>query len=128
MVTAENLKKEVNEIKARVKPEPKHFIMAQVFGSPDQPHGFLYGSLFHIVIGKDGKETKWYEALDAETELRTNRAYYDSIISKPTNKFMKEPTHPFNSFESFLEYSRCKCGKHGLDGKQPYHGETLCQH
>jgi hypothetical protein len=118
MVTTESIKKEVHELKAQINPEPKHFIINMGFSTNDQPHGFLNGSLFHLVIDKHGKETKWNEAIDTEAELASNRAHYDSIISNPANQFMNEPTHPFHSFDSFIEYSRCKCGKHGADNNQ----------
>jgi hypothetical protein len=123
MVTVENLKKEVQEIKTRVNPEPKHFIIDMAFSTNDEPHGFLNGSLFHLAIDKHGKETKWNEAIDTQTELASKRAYYDNVISNPKYKFMNEPTHPSHSFDRFVEYSRCKCGKHGADNKQPYLGE-----
>lgn len=123
MVTAENLKKEIGEIKTRVNPEPKHLILDFNFSSENEPHGFLNGSLFHLLIGKDGKEAQYTEAINSETELKSNRVYYDALIFKSSNKFMKQSTHPFYSFESFVEYHRCKCGKHGPDNKQPYLGE-----
>jgi hypothetical protein len=88
MVTAENLKKAVHEIKSRVNPEPQHFIIANLFGKIDASHGFLNGSLFHLVVDKHGKEIKWNEALDTESELLSKRAFYDSVISNSTNKFM----------------------------------------
>ena len=122
MVSVESLKNEVHEIKKRVTPEPKHFIIDLGFSTDSEPHGILNGSLYHIVIDKHGKETKWHEAIDTETELSSNKVYYDNLISNPHFKFMKEPTHPFHSFESFLEHSHCKCGKHGADNKQPYLG------
>jgi len=122
MVQVENLKKEVRKMKTRFTPEPKNFIINMGFSTNDQPHGFLNGSLFHLVVDKHGKETKWNEAIDTEAELASNKTFYDSVISNPTNKFMNEPTHPFHSFDSFIEYCRCKCGKHGTDNKQPYLG------
>ena len=123
MVTVENLKKEVNDIKAQVNPEPKHYIINMGFSSDNQPHGFLCGSLYHIKIGKDGKETRWHQPIDSQTELASHKAYYDELLSSPHNKFMKQPEHPFHSFESFLDYSRCKCGRHGPNNNEPYLGE-----
>ena len=35
-----------------------------------------------------------------------DKAYYEDLMSKPANKFMKAKTHPFHSWESFLEYHR----------------------
>ena len=122
MSTVNALKKEVTELKSRVNPEPKHLVIDFSLSTDNDPHGFLNGSLFHLVIDKHGQETRWHEAIDTETELASNKAYYDSVLCKPTDKFMKNPTHPFHSFESFLEYSRCKCGKHGVSGMEPYLG------
>jgi hypothetical protein len=102
-------------------------VITGLFFQTDKPHGFLCGAALHIVLGADVKEKQWYEAVNTVTELESHREYYDNIISKSSNKFMKEATHPFHSFDSFVESHRCKCGKHGLDDKQPYLGEALCQ-
>jgi hypothetical protein len=122
MVSVEALKKEVNELTRRVNPPEKHFTIDMNFSTLSEPHGFLNGSIFHIV-SKHGKEQKWHEAVSTEEELRSNRAYYDGLMSRKTNSFMKDPSHPFHSFESFIEVHRCKCGQHGASNMEPYLGE-----
>ena len=35
-----------------------------------------------------------------------DKSYYNELMSKPSNKFMRAKHHPFHSFESFLGYHR----------------------
>lgn len=123
MVSVEILRSQVVELKDRVNPDPKQVIIDFGFSGDNRPHGILYGSRMHFVITEHGKEQRWQEAIDTETELNAHKEYYDNLISKPTNKFMKSPDHPFHSFDSFIEYHRCKCGKHGPDNNLPYLGD-----
>jgi hypothetical protein len=125
MVSFDSLKNDVKEIKIRVNPEPKHLVLHQTFmAGLNDPHGFLGGSNLHWVTDRHGKETRWFEAVDTETELASYKASYDEMISKSYNKFMKAPDHPYHCFESFLESNRCTCGKHGVGGKQPFYGDV----
>ena len=32
--------------------------------------------------------------------------FYNDLIANPSNKFMKEPNHPFHSYESFSQYNK----------------------
>jgi hypothetical protein len=124
MSTINALKKEITALKASINPDPKHFIIQFGFGTLDDPHSWLGENFFHIDIDAHGNETKWVEAVtDYEAELAAHKKYYDKLAG-PRSKFMKSSDHPFQSFESFLEYCRCTCGKHGVDGKQPYMGES----
>lgn len=122
MTSIITLQRDVAEIKQRVNPEDQHFIINMSFGSDSEPHGFLGGNSLHIVI-KQGKETKWVEAWTTETDLESNRKYYEDMIANPKSNFTVNPDHPFHSFESFVEYHRCRCGKHGEDGRQTFMGD-----
>ena len=121
MSTINALKNEVKELKASINPEPQHVTIPYFFYDVDQPHGFLTGTIFHLVIDKHGTETRRYEAIGTETEIESHKAYYDKMFGK--YKFMKDSSHPYSTVEKFLESNRCKCGKHGVDGKQPFTGE-----
>ena len=121
MTSKATLAKDVAELTRIVNPAPQHFIIEFSFGSLSDPHGFLGGNLLHMVTSR-GIETRWLESIDSETELRKHKAYYDDMISKRHNKFMKVPDHVWSSWEKFYESNRCRCGQHGEDGQQPFTG------
>ena len=123
-MSVNQLKSEVTDLKNRVSPENKQLIINLEYCANNKPHGFLCGSQLHWITDKHGTETKWFEAVDSETELAAHQAYYDELISNPHNKFMKAPDHPFRSFNSFCQYHACKCSRHGVNNDEPYVGHV----
>jgi len=119
------LKREVTEIKQRVNPAPKHIIIPYFFCHTDEPHGCYQGTITHMITDQHNTTTRWQEAIDTETEIAAHQAFYDKNLKTEfgLRPFMKESTHPYSTFEKFLASQLCTCGKHGVDGKQPYLGE-----
>ena len=117
------IKKDLTELSHRLNPKDIHRIIQFAFGIDSDPHGFLHGNRLHMLTQK-GKTTRWYEALTTEAELKEHKEYYDKILADPQHAFMKAPGHPFHSFESYIEYGRCTCGKHGSSNMEPYLGEN----
>ena len=123
MSTINALKNEVAEIKSRVNPEPKHFAIHCSFGTSDEPHSYLSGRILHILTPCPEETQPWFEAGNAEAELVDLKKYYEKTFVNKTYNFMKGSDHPYSTFEKFVTSQTCICGKHGLDGKQPYLGE-----
>ena len=38
--------------------------------------------------------------------ISDNLKFYNDLMANPSNKFMKEPNHPFHSYENFLQYHK----------------------
>ena len=109
------VKKTVEDIKQRIMPKPliDHVIIGS-WGSTDSPHGVYGGNRLHLNTGL-------IEACSVEFELEEMKEYYEQEVPK----FCKVKGHVFGTFESFSEYYRCKCGKHGSNGLEPYQGCLL---
>lgn len=104
-----SLKAQLELIKQQVNPKDEHIRMAISFGPTNEPHGFMCGRIFHIMISR-GKETRYIEALDEETELGWAKQSYDLLVKSG---------YPF-SFAEYVERLKCTCGKHGFTGREPF--------
>ena len=64
----------------------------------------LSKDIFDLKTIVNQKNTKFVVVVGYTPE--EEKKYYEDLISKPSNKFMKAKDHPFHSFESFLKYHR----------------------
>ena len=91
------------------------------FGLDSDPHGPFGGNTLSITTHK-GVSTHKKIAHTFEEEMQQFiRAEYNELIS--LHPFMEAEGHVWNTYEKWIEYYRCTCGKHGKDGNQPYNGE-----
>jgi hypothetical protein len=123
------LKQQVTELKTRVNPERKRVIVIWAFSFGNEAHG-VYGH--HGLMLETGQPSQNI-AMPIEWELENvTKAYREGTDSWQNPKTFtgansyaseKEFRSLYPTLESYLEMRRCKCGKHGVDGKQPFNGE-----
>ena len=92
-----------------------------LFHMEGEPHG-CFGSQRMIVEWQPPfghrKEALTYEE---EMDVYYSKPYYDELVKQAPD--LQKAGHIWSTYEKWLEDHRCKCGKHGADGKQPYNGE-----
>jgi hypothetical protein len=114
------MKKEVKELKERINPARSVIRVMFHFHTNGEPHGFM-GSQWLVI---EDHEKTTFEAATAKEELESfSRKEYENMTKK--YPYMKaEPNHVYSAYEKWLESHRCKCGKHGEDGRHPFLGKT----
>ena len=70
--------------------------------NPDQPHG-EYGTQITNITTRESR------AVSPDEERLLLKQYYDEHVP---DHCKQNPEHVWYTFERFLEYHRCKCGKH----------------
>ena len=117
----QKLKYEIKQLQRVLHPERTELHLIFAWSRDDEPHGCFGGG--RRVYIKEGSKVieSYYEPLSYTEEMQQfSRTEYDDLINK--NPFMREPEHPFSTYEKWVEYHRCKCGKHGEKGDKPYLG------
>jgi hypothetical protein len=127
------VKKQVEEIKQRIMPKPRRdkvIAISSVFGSDDGPHGPYRNRKWHMMYdGVSPEPISYFEACTKDEEIAILKDYYENDIPKHAKRQHEgfagcwEP-YSWATFEDFLENSRCKCGKHGPSGLEPFYGDV----
>jgi hypothetical protein len=109
VTTQAAIQKEIEEIKQRFIP-PKDIWVIFSFGPDKASHGKYGHRKLNIFTGET-------EPVDESEELELMRSYYENLPDHCKNK-----RGPWPTFEKFLEYHECKCGK-----AHPYHNPEYRQ-
>lgn len=126
MTSLAALKREITEVKATVDKSfnPQSVAIIFPFSSPNEPHGVFCFQQIYVSGPKQGLKA----GLDYDSEIETltedYKKYDDGTdhgkrIVGAGNFLSHYPT-----FDVYLAFRRCNCGRHGPDGKQPYSGDN----
>ena len=88
------------------KKRPTEIWITFSFGDKDKPHG-KYGYQARLVT-EDSLQAQKYRAIPEEEELAMLREHYETLPAH----CKQNPNHVWYTFEKYLEYHRCECGKH----------------
>jgi hypothetical protein len=105
MKSQASIKRDLDEIKARVLPKPPREIKIRFWYpfNKNDPHGTFGGCLYSF-------HAKRQETIPEEQEIRELREYYENDIPEHCKQNLD---HVWSSFEKYMEYYRCKCGNFG---------------
>ncbi len=125
MAVTQSLVYDIKKLRQILNPPDETIAIVFSFGSTSDPHGPYGGNSLTFTWSK-GKESKTLKALSTAEELQGLKRFYDDMIKH--NPFMKGESHPWHTYDLWLETQRCKCVRHGLDGLQPFNGNGDCSY
>ena len=98
---------------------PVDYVITFTFGPDNQPHGPYGYRKLHL---GNGYTKSWYEPCSMEEEVAQLKDCYEHEILQHAKR--QHDGYSWATVEDYLEAYRCKCGKHGTSGLEPYEGET----
>jgi len=122
-MSIQNLRKEVEMLQSALTPNMKTINLHFTYGDLDKPHGVMGHRIQQLTLFR-GQETQKYYAVNYREEMEHYTKDAHTYLLSHNRHIKNDPTHIWHTYENWIEYNRCKCGKHGADNKQPY-GETL---
>lgn len=115
------VKREVNELKRNFPRDKTLTIFAGYSWNIDKPHD-QYGCQLITFTTSNGTTTITYSAPTiSQTEQFHSRSEYLKLL-KTNPHIKKDKDHFLGTYEKWLKYHLCKCGKHGSDGTEPFMG------
>jgi hypothetical protein len=115
------LKKEVQVLKRALHPDRKRIEIVWTFSRHNEPHG-PWGCCRMIVMeGENVGSDISFEPLMYEEEMQIYSRQEYAEMTRQYPQMTEKEEYPCSTFEKWLESHRCRCGRHGEDGKQPFY-------
>ena len=117
MTSKQTLRREITIINRALNIHAQQHYLIFHYGPTDEPHGAMGHRAKKWTTANDIAPKVYAISYDEEMKSYTEDEYN---WLKLKISAMKNPEHAWNTYKKWIEYNRCKCGKHGVDGKQPY--------